>query len=312
MKNYFFLFLKGVGIGTANVIPGVSGGTIALITGIFERLINSIKSFNIKAIRLLFTGKIRDFSVHTDLFFLFSVLAGAFAAIISVAKLLEYLFKEHPVQVWAFFFGLVLISVYFVAITVSRWKWQVVLWFIVGAASAFSLVFFTPASQNDNVFYLMICGVVAACSMILPGLSGSFVLILLGNYELVMIEAVSTLNMKVLIPVVIGAGAGLLGFSYILSWIFRKFRDHTISVLSGFMAGSLIIIWPWKTPIFKIDALGELVMKANGEHIITGYNYGFPLTFGTDEIMAFLMILAGASVILILELSARYAEKNKK
>lgn len=312
MKEHFFLFLKGVGVGTANVIPGVSGGTIALITGIFERLIHSIKSFNLKAIRLLFTGKIRDFTVHTDLYFLMAVLAGAFAAIISVAKLLEFLFEAYPVHVWAFFFGLVLVSVYFVAITVSKWKWQIVLWFIVGAASAFSLVFFTPASQNDNVFYLMVCGVIAACSMILPGLSGSFVLILLGNYELVMIEAVSSLNLKVLIPVVIGAGVGLLGFSYILSWIFKNFRDHTISCLSGFMAGSLIIIWPWKTPVFKVDAAGEFIVKASGENIITGYNYGFPQTFGTDEMMAIMMVLAGAAVILILELSARSAEKNKK
>ena len=301
MKNYLLLFLKGIGVGTANVIPGVSGGTIALITGIFERLINSIKSFDLKAIKLFFTGKFSEFTIKTDFYFLLAVMFGVSTAIISFAKLLEFLFKDYPVQVWAFFFGLVLISVYYVAVTVSKWNWKIIAWFVFGAIVAFSLVFFTPASQNDNVFYLFICGIIAACSMILPGLSGSFVLILLGNYELIMIDAVSHMNFMVLIPVVIGAGIGLLGFSYILSWIFRKFKDHTISLLSGFMLGSLIIIWPWKNPIFKTDALGEFILKANGEQIITGYDYSFPQTFSTGNISAFAVMIAGAALIIILE-----------
>ncbi len=216
LKVHLALFLKGFAMGAANVIPGVSGGTLALITGIFERLINAIKSFNGVAINLLFKGKIRDLVKHLDLYFLIAVFVGMVTSVFSIAKLLKYLFKNYPVFIWAFFFGLILASVYYVGKTINKWSVSVIVVFIVGASVAFFISMLNPATQNDSFYYLIICGVVAICSMILPGLSGSFILILLGNYELVMIHAVNNLDLKILIPVMIGAIGGLIAFSHIL------------------------------------------------------------------------------------------------
>nr|MDA3820502.1 DUF368 domain-containing protein [Candidatus Delongbacteria bacterium] len=168
--------LKGMAMGAANVIPGVSGGTIALITGIFERLMDAIKSFNVKAAKLLFKGKLKDFANHVDLFFLVFVLSGIVVAIVSIARLFEYLFEDYPVYIWAFFFGLVAASVYYVARRIGRWTWQVIVSFALGTTAAVVISVLTPATENVEIWYLFICGIVAACSMILPGLSGSFVL----------------------------------------------------------------------------------------------------------------------------------------
>lgn len=310
MKEHLILVLKGIGMGAANVIPGVSGGTIALITGIFEKLIHSIKSINLKAFKLLFSGKFRLFAEHINLYFLLSVFSGIAIALFSLARLLEYLFSAYPVWVWAFFFGLILTSVYFVAITVKKWSVIVIVFFIIGAAAALSLSVLNPASENNSIIYLFICGVVAACSMILPGLSGSFVLLLMGNYQLVMIESINTLNLKVLLPVVFGAGVGLIGFSYILAWIFNKFRDQTISVLSGFMLGSLLIIWPWKSEISKTDAMGNLILKPNGDKIIIGYDYLIPGSFSSEVVIAVALMVVGGIIIWLMETYASKIEKS--
>ncbi|MFW5767783.1 MAG: DUF368 domain-containing protein, partial [Bacteroidota bacterium] len=188
VKDAINFSLKGMAMGAANVIPGVSGGTIALITGIFERLINAIKSFNLQALKLVLKGDFKGFARHVDFFFLAFVLFGIALAILTIAKLFDYLFEHYPIHIWAFFFGLVMASVYFVARRIEKWNWAVVLNFIIGTAAAISISLLTPAAGNSAVWYVMICGMVAACSMILPGLSGSFVLILMGNYQLIMID----------------------------------------------------------------------------------------------------------------------------
>ncbi|MFC2107524.1 DUF368 domain-containing protein, partial [Bacteroidota bacterium] len=199
--KYVFLLLKGMAMGAANVIPGVSGGTIALITEIFERLINAIKSFNLHAIKLLFTGKIKDFIAYTDLYFLIAVFSGVVIAIVTLARLFDYLFENYPVYIWAYFFGLVLASVYYVGKRIDKITLAVVITFIIGTALAIMISIMNPATENQNFFYLLICGVVAICSMILPGLSGSFVLFIMGNYKLVAIDAINERNFEILLPV---------------------------------------------------------------------------------------------------------------
>jgi len=256
MKNTISLILKGIAMGAANVIPGVSGGTIALVTGIFEKLINSIKSLDLKAAKLLFTGKFKEFAAHINLGFLVSVFVGVGLSIYSLAFVLDYLFTNYKIFIWAYFFGLILGSVYFVGKTIQKWKISVVLIFIIGTTVAVSISLLSPATENDAIWYLFICGIVAVCSMILPGLSGSFVLILMGNYQLVMLDAVKELNIKLLAPVVVGAGVGLMAFSHILSWLFKKFKDQTIALLTGFILGSLITLWPWKE---SFDEAGQLI-----------------------------------------------------
>ncbi|MBI9068170.1 MAG: DUF368 domain-containing protein [Salinivirgaceae bacterium] len=302
MKEFISLIFKGMAMGAANVIPGVSGGTIALITGIFERLINAIKSFDLTAIKLLFSGKIKELIKYIDFWFLVSVFGGIGIAIISLAHLFEFLFKSYPVYIWSFFFGLVLASVYFVGKTVKKWNLSVIISFIVGTAVAISISVLTPASENSGFFYLIICGVVAICSMILPGLSGSFVLILLGNYQLVMISAVSELNIAILAPVAIGAVVGLIAFSHGLSWLLKKFHNQTISTLTGFILGSLGILWPWKNVLTQ--TFGEKVKPV-------GYDWFLP-TVNTELFIAVLFIILGILAIWLTEYLGSKSEPAKE
>lgn len=304
MKEYISLFLKGVAMGTANIIPGVSGGTIALIVGIFERLINAIKSFNLIALKLLLKRDFKGFAKHTDLYFLLVLFAGVGFAIISLARIFDFLFKEYPVYIWSYFFGLILASVYFVGKTVEKWSAATIISFIVGSAFAIALTFMNPATENSSFLYLILCGVAAVCSMILPGLSGSFVLILMGNYQLVAIDAINNLRFEILFPVLIGAVFGLLGFSYLLSWIFKKFRNETIALLTGFILGSLGIIWPWKNTIFMLDAAGEVLIK-KGEPVVAKYVMAWPSIDASFFIAVFIMIAGIASIWIIEKQAAK-------
>jgi putative membrane protein len=300
IKQFLTLLLKGMAMGAANVIPGVSGGTIALITGVFKRLINAIKSFDIKALKLLLTGKFKEFATYTDLIFLASLFLGVGIAILSLAKLLDYLFKHQPVYVWAFFFGLVLASVWFVGKTVKTWHFGSVTTFIIGTAIALAISVMTPASENASFFYLIICGIVAICSMILPGLSGSFVLILMGNYQLIMIQAVSQFNFAILLPVAIGCVIGLIAFSHFLSWLLKQFPDSTISLLTGFILGSLGILWPWKT---------ELTQTFGEKTKVIGYQWHWPETNET-LVWAIVFIILGLATITVTEILGKTKIKN--
>ncbi len=309
MKDFIYNFLKGMGMGAANVIPGVSGGTIALITGIFERLINSIKSFNLTALKLFFTGKWKTFAQHVDLKFLVAVFLGIATAILSVAKLFKFLFENYPVYIWAFFFGLIIASIYYVGRTVNKWSLGSILFFAIGTGIALLIAFGTPAQENHNFLYLILCGVVGTCSMILPGLSGSYVLLLMGNYEYVMIDAVNLLTtspwegIKILIPVVIGAVIGLLAFAHLLSWIFKNFHDQTVALLTGFILGSTPIIWPWKHAI--TNALKD------GTEKVVGYQWQWP-AINAEFFIALVIMMLGAAIIIVTEQLATKKEKPSK
>lgn len=295
-------------MGAANVIPGVSGGTIALITGIFERLINAIKSFDFKALKLLTSGKFKDFATYIDLGFLISVFSGIFIAIITLARLFDFLFENYPVYIWAYFFGLVLASVYFVGRTVNKWSLPVIISFLVGTAMAVSISVMNPATQNDGFIYLMVCGVVGMCSMILPGLSGSFVLFIMGNYQLVMIDAVNEMDFAILLPVVVGAGVGLLAFSHLLSWVLKKYKNQTIALLTGFILGSLRILWPWQQPEYLTNNAGEFIVK-DGSQIIVKYMQYLPDSFSSQVVIAIIWIIVGIISISLIEYFA--AKHNK-
>jgi len=306
MREHIANFLKGFAMGVANVIPGVSGGTIALLTGIFERLINALKSFDVEAVRLLLKFKFREFAQHVDFGFLLSVFLGVGVSIISVAKLLEFLFQSYPVYVWSFFFGLILVSVWFVGKSIGKIDVAAAVSFVVGAAVAFGLSVMNPATENTAFGYLIICGAVAVCSMILPGLSGSFVLILMGNYQLIMIYAVSHFDMKIIVPVAIGVVVGLLAFSHFLSWLLSRYARQTMAVLTGFIFGSLGTIWPWKNPVYLMQD-GAEVLK-NGKPIIQSYQMYFPQEFSAEVAIAIVLMAAGMAALWALE---RSSEKTK-
>jgi len=303
-KFYIFLVLKGMAMGAANVIPGVSGGTIALIAEIFERLINAIKSFNLKALKLLLKGKFREFARYTDLYFLLAIAFGIIIAIVSLARLFDFLFREYPVFIWAFFFGLVLASVYFVGRRISKVNTAVVITFIIGTAIAITISFLSKGQENDGFLYLVLCGVAAICSMILPGLSGSFILFIMGNYRLVAIDAINERDMGILLPVIIGAAVGLVAFAHILSWVFKRFRNETISLLTGFILGSVSILWPWQKEEYLLDATGNLVLK-NGDKVITHYTRYLPDQLGNEFWIAIGCIILGILSIWLTEILAK-------
>lgn len=248
IKVYGFLMLKGMGMGAADVVPGVSGGTVAFIVGIYEELINSIKSINTANLRLLFRGQFRSFWQGINANFLLSIVFGIGISIFSLAKIITYLLVNQPILVWAFFFGLVLASTWFVAKEIKQWQVKTVISFVIGTILAFYITVATPAETPTHPLFIFLCGAIAICAMILPGISGSFILVLLGKYFYIM-EAVKTFRVSVMLTFLAGALIGITTFSRVLSFALRRFHDATIALLSGFMLGSLNKVWPWKDTI---------------------------------------------------------------
>mgnify|MGYP001944060482 FL=1 len=307
LVNHLSTFFKGFAMGAANVIPGVSGGTIAFVTGIYERLINSIKSFDGSALKLLLGRDFKGLWKHVDAGFLGALLLGVAVSVITLAKLLEIGFKEHPVLVSALFFGLIAASIYYVFKMVRQWSSAAVIGLLIGCALAVSLAFLPQAQESKNFIYLMICGVVAMCSMIIPGVSGSFVLLLMGNYQLIMIDSVNELrkgnlvdSLSVITPVAIGAVVGMAVLSRVLSWLFKKFHDVAVATITGFVAGSLVTIWPWKSAIYGT------VIK-DGEYKVIGYTRELP-AINTELWAALGVMLIGAILMIGVE---KMGEKTK-
>ncbi len=258
VKEYAVLVLKGMGMGAADVVPGVSGGTIAFIVGIYDELIDSIKSINMHSLKLLFTGKITAFWKAINANFLLSLLFGIAVSILSLAKLMTYLLVNEPVLVWSFFFGLVLASTWFVSKDIKERNWKTILGFIAGAVIAYYITIATPAETSTSLLFIFLCGAIAICAMILPGISGSFILVLLGKYFYIM-EAVNKLDLIVLGVFAFGALLGITSFSRVLSYALKHFRNITLSVLTGFMLGSLNKVWPWKEVVETYtDTHGEV------------------------------------------------------
>lgn len=286
-------------MGAANVIPGVSGGTIALLTGIFEKLILAIRSFDIEALKLLMSGRFREFSSHVQLPFLMAVGVGVVISILSFAQLLKFLFDGYTLYVWSFFFGLILASVFFVWKRIRSFSVPTLVLFALGASLAVGIALMEPAAENSSLPYLFLCGVVAMCSMILPGLSGSYVLLLMGNYQLVMIDAVVNRDVITLLPVAAGAGIGLLVFSRLLAWIYKRFHDGTIALLTGFIFGSLSILWPWK----------DAVEQTFGEKVkVVGYNYFWP-DLSAETLIALGVMITGIVLLTIVEKMATESDE---
>ena len=259
LKDYAVLMLKGMGMGAADVVPGVSGGTIAFIVGIYDELINSIKSINLEGLKLFFSGKWATFWKKINGNFLFFLLAGIGISVFSLAKLITWLLVNQPILVWSFFFGLVLASTWFVSKDIKEWKsWKTWVAFVIGAVVAFYITVAPPAETPSNLLFIFLCGAIAICAMILPGISGSFILVLLGKYFFIM-DAVKTLDVVVI--AVFGAGVciGITSFSHILSYALAHFRNITLAVLTGFMLGSLNKVWPWKEVVETfVDSHGEV------------------------------------------------------
>ena len=285
-------------MGIANVIPGVSGGTIALITEIYEELINALKSFDMKALKLIISCDIKGFIQHTNMYFLLAVFGGSVASVFSIANLFKYLFTNFPILIWAFFFGLILASIYFVGKRIKKWNTASIYALLIGTIVAISLSFITPASENSNLFFVFICGIIGISGMMLPGLSGSFILILMGNYELLMVTAVTNLNAKLLGVFFVGSVVGLMSFSHILAWVFKHYKDATLALLTGFILGSLSIIWPWKE-VTSVSLKGKVLE----------YDWYIPPTMNQETLLACTLIFIGIVIVCGLE---KFSPKNKQ
>ena len=291
LKDYAFLMLKGMGMGAADLVPGVSGGTIAFIVGIYDELINTIRSINLQSLKLLFTFKFKEFWKAVNGNFLFSLFAGIAISVFSLAKLITYLLVAHPILVWAFFFGLVLASTWFVAKDIEGWNWKTVLSFIIGAVIAYYITVVTPAETPTNLLFIFLCGAIAICAMILPGISGSFILVLLGKYHYIM-GAVKGLDLLILCVFGVGALVGITSFSRVLSYALKHFRNVTMAVLAGFMLGSLNKVWPWKTTEIEIINGTEFTIEHNSlptQYLVEGIALmivGFMLVYVLEKISA--------------------------
>lgn len=256
LKDYIFLMFRGIAMGAADVVPGVSGGTIAFISGIYEELINSIKSI-VPAFKTLFKKGISAFWKEINGNFLLAVGGGIGIAIISLAKILKELLETHPKLIWGFFFGLIVASAIFVIKKITKWNIANVISLILGIAIAFTITMISPAQTSEAYWFILLAGSLAICAMILPGISGAFILLLLGKYKFVL-EAVHEFKVDVILVFAAGAGCGLLLFSNVLSWLLKKYHNLTVALLGGFMIGSLNKVWPWKETLsFYTNSKGK-------------------------------------------------------
>ena len=281
-------------MGAADVVPGVSGGTIAFITGIYQELINTISGVNFT---LLKTWKEQGFKAMWEQlngFFILSLVSGILISIFSVMRLTNYLLETHPLLIWSFFFGLILASVWFVAKQIPKWTFKIILALIIGAALAFYISSLPPLGASTNNYFLFMAGAIAICAMILPGISGAFILVLLGAYKTVT-EAAQDFDFKTLGIVALGAIFGLLAFSRILKWLFEHYNNITLAVLTGFIAGSLNKIWPWKK-VLETAEFGDKIVVLREASVWPGNYEGNPQLFP-----AIILMFLGFIIILILE-----------
>lgn len=288
------LFLKGIAMGAADVVPGVSGGTIAFITGIYQELLDSIQRINVHALRVLWQQGPKAAWQAINGGFLLTLGTGILFALFSLARILHYLLLHHPVFLWAFFFGLILASCWHMVRTIPHWQRSQYLALIFGAAVAASISLLAPTSIEATPWIIFFAGSIAICAMILPGISGSFILLLMGLYEPIL-GAVKQLDLSVLMIFATGAVLGLMVFSRLLSWLLDHYRVTMLALLTGFMAGSLVKVWPWKETVqYRLNSSGHEVpwLQINQwPSVQDGAALGFAL----------LLMLVGAGTVLLLE-----------
>jgi putative membrane protein len=245
LKEYLLLFSKGVGMGAADIVPGVSGGTIAFITGIYEELLNSIRSVNGEAIRLLIRFNLAGFWKHINGSFLVVLLAGIGFSILTLSGIVLFLLEFHTELLWSFFFGLIIASAVVVGKKITRWSIGVVLAGLIGVLLAYFITVATPTQTPEAYWFIFLSGAIAICAMILPGISGSFLLVLLAKYEFIL-GAVKEFKIDIILTFALGCITGILSFSHVLNWMLKNYHNVTIALLTGFMIGSLNKVWPWK------------------------------------------------------------------
>jgi uncharacterized membrane protein len=330
LTDKIFLVVKGLCMGAANKVPGVSGGIVAFVGGFYEEFIYSLQKINIKAFKLLFNGRFKSFYRYCNGPFLSLLLFGMLVSYFSVSKVLDYFLEQKELYVWSAFFGMILGSIYYIGKDFSHWKKKTIFAAVIGLAIGIAISFLSPAKENDNLLFIFFCGMISVSGMALPGLSGSFILILLGNYVLLLVDSVNALydtfseillgdfsftdntermhTLKILVVFTIGSATGLVSLSHILSYVLKHFKHVTTAVILGFITGSLGVVWPWKKAIFKTTESGDLVFDTNGKEIITNYERFWPTITSTETWWALFFVILGISILLLLD----WYGKNRK
>lgn len=330
LTDKILLFVKGVAMGAANKVPGVSGGTVAFVTGFYEELIYSLQKINRKALMLLLNKRFRGFYQYVNGRFLLLVFAGSTFSYFSVSKVLDYFIKHYELFVWSMFFGMILGSIYYIAKDFKDWNRKNIITIIIGAGIGIAISFMSPAKENDNLWFVFFCGIIGVTGMTLPGLSGSFILILLGNYVLLLVDSVNELYkiiadiftwnfdfihdqvrmryLKIISSFTLGSVFGLVITSHILGFLLKHWHQTVTALIIGFIAGSLGIVWPWKEAIYKTEN-GEFLVDSLGDKVIENYHRYIPSLTDATTWQAIGFIIFGVVILLLLEW---YGNKNKK
>lgn len=329
-SDKLFLIIKGLGMGAANKVPGVSGGVVAFVAGFYEEFIYSLQKVNGKAFKLLINGRFNSFFRYINGRFLSLLFFGMVVSYFSVSKLLDYLIVHYELFVWSVFFGMIIGSIYYINKDFKDWNRKTLLALIIGISIGLGISFLDPAKQNDNLWFVFFCGIISVSGMTLPGFSGSFILILLGNYVLLLVDSVNALYdtiadifswnfeftsnperirmLKVLAVFTLGSVTGLVTFSHILNYVLKHYKNITLSVLMGFIIGSLGVVWPWKKTIYKLSETGEILRDRTGEKIIENYQRFLP-QLNSETITAIAFVILGILIVLALEW---YGQKTRK
>jgi len=332
LSDKVWLVLKGLGMGAANKVPGVSGGVVAFVAGFYEEFIYSLQKINKKAFKLLIGGRFKSLYRYTNGQFLTLLITGMVISYFSISKLLDYLIVHYELYVWSAFFGMIISSIYFIANDFGEWNKKYIAYLMAGVIAGVAISFLEPAKENSNLIFVFFCGIISVSGMTLPGLSGSFILILLGNYVLLLVDSVNALFdsianvlqgdfswlydphrielLKVLAVFSIGSLVGLVSLSHLLAYVLKRFKKATYAVIIGFIAGSLGVVWPWKEEKYVYDNLGNIVVDANGRDIITGYTRYFPESFGTETILAIVFMVVGVFIVLSLDWYDNYKKQQ--
>lgn len=289
-------------MGAADVVPGVSGGTIAFISGIYEELITSINGLNFSKYTIFRNEGFKSFWRAINGNFLLALFTGILISVFSLAKMISWLLVNQPILLWSFFFGLVFASIFFIAKAIENWNLGIITAFVLGAAIAYYITTLPPTENSQSLLYLFFSGALAVCAMILPGISGAFILVLLGSYKTIL-DAVHQRELYIIATVAVGAVFGLLSFARLLKWMFENYKNSTLALLTGFILGSLNKIWPWKR-VLETKIFGKKVIPVNEVNIS-------PFNFEGDNQLLYAILIAslGFCVIFILE---RLATTSKK
>jgi len=324
------LVLKGLAMGAANKVPGVSGGVVAFVAGFYEEFIYSLQKVNVKAFKLLISGRFRSFYHYINGKFLFLLILGMLISYFSVSKALDYLIIHYELYVWSAFFGMIIGSIYYISKDFDEWDRNSILFAVFGIIAGIGISFLEPARENDNLWFVFICGMISVSGMTLPGLSGSFILILLGNYVLLLVDSVNALYdtmaeimtldfsfidnserlrmLQVLVVFAVGSLAGLVSLSHLLGYVLKKRKKETFAVIIGFITGSLGVVWPWKEKVFKTNAIGENLIDREGNKIIDNYDRYWPVFDSLETWLAIFFIFFGILIVLGL---AWYENRNQ-